>query len=210
MSMDCDEYYKKEELQNAMNVIEEKGYDGTACRMRVFFQEPIYELLPHDNINAVPLIYKLSDHMPFRLATDYPILLDPTRRLENVKSFKVFQRDEIEMYHMTFVRKDIKMKMMNVSNKLNYGENIERFLGQFETWTPEKGIIHPHPQIQKIFKEIGVVPNYFDINLHTMCANCFKTADTKRCSRCLKIYYCSRNCQAEDWVKHKPKCVNKQ
>lgn len=40
--------------------------------MRTFFKEPTYELLPVDDMNAVPFIYKISDNCPFRVAAEYP------------------------------------------------------------------------------------------------------------------------------------------
>jgi hypothetical protein len=79
------------------------------------------------------------------------VLFDPTRRLENTKKFHLFDRKEVEMHHLTFVRKDIKMKMMNVSNRANYNlANVDNFVDQFEKWTPEKGILHPHPRINYV------------------------------------------------------------
>ena len=33
--------------------------------MRTFFKEPIYEYFPYDEVNAVPLIYKLDEDRPF-------------------------------------------------------------------------------------------------------------------------------------------------
>ena len=40
-----------------------------------------------------------------------------------------------------------------------------------------------------------------------MCAACGKTSDTlKKCSRCSSISYCSKNCQQNDWSKHKTNC----
>lgn len=101
--------------------------------MRTFFKEPIYELLPPDELNAVPFIYKVD--FPFKLVAEYPkfileifckfaftrhslpVMIDPTRRLEGLKTFHVFDREEVQMYHMSFVRKDMRMKMTNVSNK---------------------------------------------------------------------------------------------
>lgn len=68
--------------------------------MRIFFKLPIYEFYPYDNINSVPFIYKISNENTFQLLAPYPILLDPTRRLDNIQNFYIFERNEIEMYHM--------------------------------------------------------------------------------------------------------------
>jgi len=42
-----------------------------------------------------------------------------------------------------------------------------------------------------------------------MCVVCGKASDTlKKCSRCKNISYCSKNCQLNDWTKHKTNCQN--
>lgn len=41
-----------------------------------------------------------------------------------------------------------------------------------------------------------------------LCGNCNKKAD-KKCSKCEAVYYCSRNCQVENWPVHKSQCGNK-
>ncbi|CAG2101969.1 unnamed protein product, partial [Medioppia subpectinata] len=39
------------------------------------------------------------------------------------------------------------------------------------------------------------------------CDNCFKQSDQlKRCSKCLQIFYCSKECQKNDWKYHKNEC----
>lgn len=37
------------------------------------------------------------------------------------------------------------------------------------------------------------------------CVVCDKVASSK-CSKCLSVYYCSRECQSKDWSKHKVTC----
>src|SRR5437879_6455611 len=101
--------------------------------MRLFYKEPIYELTPLDEMSWVPVICKIGTS--FKLAEPFPILLDPTRRLENIQNFKSLGRDQIEMFHMTFVRRDMISKVRNVSNRANYMD-VDGFLKKFEEWTP--------------------------------------------------------------------------
>jgi hypothetical protein len=206
MSMDADEYYLEKELAYAKEKILQNDYDATACRMRIFFKEAIYEYFPYDNVNAVPLIYKCTPDRPFKLAHPYNAILDPTRRVANTSNFYLFSRTEIEMYHLSFVRKDIRRKLENVSNRSNYG-NFHEFLKKWETWTPDQGVLHPHPYIGKLFTEIRVVDNYFNVDLSRQCRVCCKSQNLLRCSRCKQARYCCREHQLEDWPHHKLKCT---
>lgn len=47
-----------------------------------------------------------------------------------------------------------------------------------------------------------------DQSCENLCGNCGKEAE-KKCSKCEVIYYCSRECQVENWPVHKMKCGNK-
>lgn len=39
------------------------------------------------------------------------------------------------------------------------------------------------------------------------CAYCrLKSSSLKKCTRCMKVMYCSKNCQAKDWKNHKAQC----
>lgn len=39
------------------------------------------------------------------------------------------------------------------------------------------------------------------------CAKCGKGGSSMRCSRCRKVRYCSKQCQRQDWGKHKSTCA---
>lgn len=67
MTMDTDEFYLSEQFVAAKKYIEKNSLPATACRMRIIFKEPIYELLPYDNMNAVPFIFEVKKTCPFRL-----------------------------------------------------------------------------------------------------------------------------------------------
>jgi len=206
MSMDTDEFYITRELAAAKELILKNDYDATACRMRIIFKEPIYEYFPYDDVNAVPLIYKIKEDSVFKLAEPAPVLLDPTRKPTNCGNFHLFPRHIVEMYHMSFVRKSMRTKVNNVSNKANYN-NVEEFLEKFDKWKgPEMGILHPHPNISQLFSEIRIIDNYFNVDINQQCRLCCISHDLKRCSRCKNVRYCSGRCQAKDWENHKLKC----
>eukprot|EP00960_Hanusia_phi_P046739 758003-Hanusia_phi.AAC.3 len=46
---------------------------------------------------------------------------------------------------------DMSSKMKNVSNRDNHDGSLQ-FLRDFQVWTPEVGVIHPHPWGRKVFK----------------------------------------------------------
>ena len=95
MSMDTDEYYKEDELAYAKSLMLSKDLDGTCCKMRFYFKEPTYEMLPFDELNQVPLIFKVKPDAPLLLAHPYPVVVDPTRRMANCNRFYQFERDEV-------------------------------------------------------------------------------------------------------------------
>jgi hypothetical protein len=157
--------------------------------MRLFLKGPQFEYFPYDNFQAVPFICKLRADTMLKLAAPIrQIMADPTRRPEPLGHFGFLERGLVEMYHYTLVRMDMSKKINSVSNKGNY-EDVERFLRQFEHWNgPEDGPIHPHPLFKRLYSEIKVAPNYFDIQLERMCPVCFKTEGAWACPRCAQRY----------------------
>lgn len=56
-------------------------------------------------------------------------------------------------------------------------------------------------------------PGYAETTLHRAMRICFAckkgTVTAKLCGRCMALYYCSKECQAQDWGRHKKECAKK-
>jgi hypothetical protein len=209
MSMDADECYKSEELRYAKEQILLNRWTSTTCRMRTFFKTACYEYWPPDEINAVPFICACRADAPIMLAHPHPAIVDPTRRTavpESALRHRLFERGEVEMYHYSFVRRDIASKLRNVSNKANYGLEVAQFLQRWNTWRVSDGVLHPHPYIGRLFSEVRVVENWFNIDLEQQCAVCAKSYQLFRCSQCRAVRYCCREHQLEHWPLHRATC----
>ena len=206
MSMDADEFYLAEQLVAAKRHILEHRLAATACRMRLYFKLPTCELQPLDDVNAVPFIVELRPGRHFRLAVPSPLLLDPTRKCSDTGPIVLLPRELVEMHHMTFVRKDVRSKLTNVSNRANYRADVDAFVAQFHRWLPGDPVIHPHPAIGRLFTHTVDVPNRFNVDLFDLCAACSSPLDLQRCAGCRWTRYCSEEHQREHWPLHRHQC----
>jgi hypothetical protein len=112
--------------------MKEGGYDSSACQMTTYYKEPIYRLDPKEEY-YVSLIYKINNNSSYVMGVPFPVLVDPTRRM-NTTNCRIFTRDEIEMHHMSYVRKNIERKVRNSSAKVNFESWIPEFLEYFNKW----------------------------------------------------------------------------
>jgi|TARA_B110000240_G_scaffold196964_1_gene250662 hypothetical protein len=131
MAMDTDEFYTDKQFKYLKKVMVEGDYDSGACQMITYYKEPIYRLEPKEEY-YVSLIFKTQRGKSFIMGTPFPVLVDPTRRM-NPGKCKVFTREEIEMHHMSYVRKDIKIKLTNSSASPNF-KNINNIVTYYNNW----------------------------------------------------------------------------
>ncbi|CAG2106492.1 unnamed protein product [Medioppia subpectinata] len=58
-----------------------------------------------------------------------------------------------------------------------------------------------------ITQDIPIIHILYDKYKNKYCDNCLKRSDQlKRCSKCLRMYYCGKECQKNDWKYHKNEC----
>lgn len=119
MTIDCDELYDPEQFKWAKEDFEKGGYDTSFTQMRTYYKLPIYEVSPPEDYYC-PLFYKIKPDTMFTyaFAYPYPVNIDPTRRIKAGYS-RIYQRNEIEMYHYAYVRKNLISKVSNTSAQMD-------------------------------------------------------------------------------------------
>lgn len=160
LGMDADEFYMDKEFKYAKQLIEKKDYDSTACQMLTFYKKPIYQITPPEDY-SVPFIVKIGIDSEYVKNSVYPVLIDPTRGFrEPPKNFYKFKRDELQMYHMSYVRNNIISKVMNSSAKADM-INPNSYIDFFDNWKP--GIKNMHPVVPELFEDVVTVADNFAI-----------------------------------------------
>lgn len=160
MTVDCDEFYKEEELEYVKNMIDEDGYDSTACQMQTYYKTPEYRITPPETY-YVPLISKIDERV-FKLGVNWPMSADPTRKLDP-KKIMFFMRNKIEMHHYSYVRSDIRAKLNNSSANKNWKDRIEKMALYHDNWIP--GTKALFAGTEERYYDVEKVENIFNINI---------------------------------------------
>ncbi len=157
MAMDSDEFYTDEDFKLMKSQMEINGYESSACQMTTYYKEPIYRLEPKEDY-YVSLLFKIRQGKEFVMGHPFPVLVDPTRRMEPGRC-KIFARDEIEMHHMSYVRKNLRKKLQNSSASPNF-KNIDKLVDYYNNWEyPKQGLMGGAPDK---FYDIVEVKKQFD------------------------------------------------
>lgn len=132
ISADVDEFYKSDQLEYAKRVMEEGNYNYSVVPIVTYYKEPTFRVTPDQNL-VVSFIHPV--HNEYTTSIPYPIFpfhMETTRRFTKVDNYKLFTRDEIEMHHMSYIRKDIRKKFKNSDNGRCY--KIEKFVKTFDNY----------------------------------------------------------------------------
>jgi len=157
MSMDSDEFYKKDEFNYMVKTIIDGDYDMGVCQMCSYYKSPEYQLSPKEDY-FVSVLHKITEQTKFVMNQPCSVVVDPTRKI-NFNKLKIFARNEIEMHHMTYVRDDIFSKLNNAGAKPIYQNNIKKIGDYFNNWEYPMKAMLAGPQLR--YFDVVKIDNYF-------------------------------------------------
>ena len=137
MTIDCDELYDETQFLWAKNEFETGGYDTSFAKMKTFYKYASLEVTPSEEY-YVPMFYKIKKDTKFTydFIPPYPCDIDPTRRVKAGYS-RIFQREEVEMYHYSYVRNNLISKVNNTSAQNNKESRI-KVCNHFDNFSSKK------------------------------------------------------------------------
>ncbi len=125
MTMDCDEFYKKDEFRNAQNFIIKNDITHSYCDIFNYYSPTLRFLQPTPSyINFFSKIDKNSKLISNNKKCICSV--DLTRMLNDCRFSKYWFLASISMHHMTCYRKDLYKKINNSTAKDAYNMNIPK------------------------------------------------------------------------------------
>lgn len=118
---DADEMYLPEQVQIAKSEFNDSNLNGLVSYIRVFIGKPTLWCV--DPNTVVPFIHKLKPKTEVGKFQEYPYAykatgiaqIDPSRRVNEITGIRY---STVEMFHYSYVREDINMKIQNSTAKL--------------------------------------------------------------------------------------------
>jgi hypothetical protein len=121
MSMDLDEFYVIKDLSQQLQRAEAEGYCSIFSQMQTYYRKPTLKLTPPEEY-YVAVAYKVMNRN-YSPNTNVPVLVDPTRKMQVQKPL-ICKREELEMHHMSYIRKDMLAKLESSSSTNDFKNRI--------------------------------------------------------------------------------------
>jgi len=125
-----DHYYETKQFVKAKEIA--KNYDATASKMYTYFKNPSWRLTPIETY-YMPFICRLTRETMVRKG-DFPVYVDPSVCVYPHDDFYEFGEDELMMHHFSFIRKDIKNKLVNAAARRNFKNDIPKIIEDFDNF----------------------------------------------------------------------------
>ena len=155
----CDHFYRPEEFEAAKEYCSANDFDVTFTAMFTYYKYPTWQLTPIEEY-YMPFIMRIHADTAITATTKYPVLVDPSVRVNTCKRWDVLPQDMIMLHHYSVLRLNVRDKYVNAASQFK-PDAIEAYVREFETYDIEK-----NPGV-KYFqgRQIKVVPDYFGLSL---------------------------------------------
>lgn len=154
-----DHFYHQEEFEHGKRLVESMNYDVTFTKMFTYYKKPTWQLTPIENYYA-PFIIKLHKETSFEKERSYPLLVDPSLKVNTKNNWYLFKEFEIMMHHYSMVRNDVQNKFDNAAASIRWTpEQVKQYREEFDNYNLETNPGIAYFQGRKI-KE---VPNFFGL-----------------------------------------------
>lgn len=132
MSMDLDEFYTAD-LFKQLERADKEGYCSIFAQMQTYYRKPTMKLSPPEEY-YVAVAYKTMNRN-YSFQSNVPVLVDPTRRMMVQKPL-ICKREELEMHHMSYIRKDMLAKLESSSASTDFKTRIPQINEWYQNWHP--------------------------------------------------------------------------
>jgi hypothetical protein len=127
--------------------------------MLTYYKSWEYQLDPPEEY-YVPLIIKIKNDNEFAFNYPSPVFVDPTRRISKLNEPLVLTRNEIQMHHGSYIRDDIRVKLINSSASGNFNNEIDNIVNHYNNWEfPDKilwgGAPSKYLKVKKVNKKFN-------------------------------------------------------
>ena len=159
-TMDVDEMYMFDEFKKAKEDIYLNEYDMTACQMLSYYKYDTIIVDPPETY-YVPFIYKINNIDRFE-EKGFPVIVDDTRKY-TVGKYKLYERNELQMHHFSYVRKDIREKLKHSCTFTDEGKinKIEAHYKRFNRFNDDKILtFHGYSNFKKINSRFNIKLKY--------------------------------------------------
>lgn len=134
LHIDCDEMYEPLRFQYAKNKIVNNDYDSSVCVIRDYYKFRNLSVVSQD-ISYVPFIHKLQPGITkLGINLPYPVSVDNTRKALPNDKFYSFEEEEIIMHHYSWIREEVKIKLLNSTARMSYNHFLDDIVKEYENF----------------------------------------------------------------------------
>lgn len=128
ISADVDEFYLPDQLEYAKSVMGDSQY--SMAPLANYYKDPRFLIMP-DQKQLVTFIHPVGNRYEYNKS--FPFKIEITRRFVDGENYRLFSKEEVMIHHMSYVRKDIRRKLMNSDNGRLY-KKMDEFAEGFDKY----------------------------------------------------------------------------